>query len=169
MECFHLCSVVPPHWWRHVPNAYTGKMKKKTISNAYQIAPRTVMVNKENYYQEYKGHTKLLSLISSHFAKNIFFGMTLLHAHAQCIYIVCAKYQKVSVKTLEQADFIVYALSYSILSTSKIKQEKKKIFFWHQTSARKCSMCLYYVGKVSNSFSKSCRTSWFPRICTIYA
>ena len=34
--------------------------------------PRTVMVNKENYYQEYKGHIKWLSLISSHFAKNIF-------------------------------------------------------------------------------------------------
>ena len=29
------------------------------------------MVNKENYYLEYKGDTKLLSLISSHFAKSI--------------------------------------------------------------------------------------------------
>ena len=29
------------------------------------------MVNKENYYGEYKGHTKWLSLISGHFAKNI--------------------------------------------------------------------------------------------------
>ena len=27
------------------------------------------MVNKENYYQEHKGHTKWLSLISSQFAK----------------------------------------------------------------------------------------------------
>ena len=35
--------------------------------------PRTVMVNKENYYREYKGHTKWLSLVSSHFAKKIFF------------------------------------------------------------------------------------------------
>ena len=32
------------------------------------------MVNKENYYQEYKGHTKWLSLISSHFAQNNFFS-----------------------------------------------------------------------------------------------
>ena len=48
-------------------------------------------VNKENYYQEYKGHTKWLCLISSHFAKNNLFGMTLLHAHAKYIYIVCAK------------------------------------------------------------------------------
>ena len=58
----------------------------------------TVMVNKENYYGEYKGHTKWLSLISSHFAENIFFGMTLLHAHAHYICIVCAKYEKDSVK-----------------------------------------------------------------------
>ena len=34
--------------------------------------PYTVTVNKENYYQEYKGHTKRLSLISSHFAKKKF-------------------------------------------------------------------------------------------------
>ena len=34
--------------------------------------PCTVMVKDENYYQEYKGHTNWLSLISSHFAKNIF-------------------------------------------------------------------------------------------------
>ena len=36
------------------------------------------MVNEENYYREYKGHTKWLR---SHFAKNSFFDMTL-HAHA---------------------------------------------------------------------------------------
>ena len=47
------------------------------------------MVNKENYYQEYKGHTKWLNLISMHFAKNNFFGMTLLHAHAQYIEDIC--------------------------------------------------------------------------------
>ena len=28
------------------------------ISNAYLDMPRTVMVNKENYYREYKGHDK---------------------------------------------------------------------------------------------------------------
>ena len=66
--------------------------------------PRTVMVNKENYYREYKGNTKWLSLISSHFAKNICFGMTLLHAHAHYICIVCAKYQKASVKAVVQVD-----------------------------------------------------------------
>ena len=42
--------------------------------------------------------------------KNVF-GMTLLHVHAQYIYIVCAKYQKASVKALVPADFLMYALS----------------------------------------------------------
>ena len=63
------------------------------------------MVNKENYYREYKGHTKWPNLISSHF------DMTPLHAHAHYICIVCAKYQKASVKALEQADFLMYAFS----------------------------------------------------------
>ena len=53
--------------------------------------------------------------------KNKFFGMTLLHAQAQCIYIVYAKYQKTSVKALVQVDFFVYAL---VKSLFKSKQEK---------------------------------------------
>ena len=40
-----------------------------------------------------------------------FFGMTLLHAHAHSICIVCAKYQKASVKALVQVDVHMYALS----------------------------------------------------------
>ena len=70
--------------------------------------------------------------------KIFFFGMTLLHAHAQYIYIVNAKYQKPSVKALVQVDFPVYAQAKSLF---KSKQEKmahftkllfcpKKIF-WH--------------------------------------
>ena len=54
--------------------------------------------------------------------KKIFFGMTLLHAHAQYIYIVNAKYQKPSVKALVQVDFPVYAQAKSLF---KSKQEKK--------------------------------------------
>ena len=50
------------------------------------------------------------------FNQNQFFGMTLLHAHAQYIYIVYAKYQKASVKTLVQVDFLYM----HYLSTSKI-------------------------------------------------
>ena len=43
------------------------------------------------------------------FNPNYFFGMTLLHAHAQYIYCVSAKYQKASVKALVQVDFPIYA------------------------------------------------------------
>ena len=43
------------------------------------------------------------------FNKQKNFCMTLLHPHAQYIYIVYAKYQKLSVKALVQADFPVYA------------------------------------------------------------
>ena len=45
----------------------------------------------------------------------------------------------------------------------------QKYFFWHQTSSCKYSMCLQYVGKVSDGFSKSSGTSWFPHACTIWA
>ena len=100
------------------------------------------------------------------FNPKIFFGMTLLHAHAQYIYIVNAKYQKPSVKALVQVDFPVYAQAKSLF---KSKQEKNGSFqkavillknnFWHQTSSCKCSMSLYCVGKVLNCFGTSCGTS----------
>ena len=44
-------------------------------------------------------------------SKQFFFGMTLLHAHAHYICIVCAKYQKASVKALVQVDSLMYALA----------------------------------------------------------
>ena len=68
------------------------------------------MVNKENYYQEYKGHTKWLSLISGH---NCFFVVVFWHAHSICI--VRAKYERASVKALVQVDFsCMHYLSTSI-------------------------------------------------------
>ena len=48
--------------------------------------------------------------------------MTFLHAHAQYIYIVNAKYLKPSVKALVQIDFPIYAQANSLF---KSKQEKK--------------------------------------------
>ena len=45
--------------------------------------------------------------------------MTPLHAHAQYICIVYAKYQKNSVKALVQVDFPVYALSKQNKKTGK--------------------------------------------------
>ena len=43
--------------------------------------------------------------------------MTLIHAHAQYVYIVKAKYQKSSVKALVQADFPVYAQAKSFFKS----------------------------------------------------
>ena len=51
--------------------------------------------------------------------------MTLLHAHAQYIYIVNAKYQKPSVKAMVQVNFPVYAQAKSLF---KSKQEKNCSF-----------------------------------------
>ena len=66
------------------------------------------------------------------------------------------------------------------LSKNKTRKQEKmakftmlsfsqKLIFWYKTSSCKCSMCLYYVGKVSDSFSQNSGTSWFPRACTIWA
>ena len=74
--------------------------------------PRTVMVNKENYYQEYKGHTKWLSLVSSHFAKNISFACHFMYMlNVSRILFVQSTRTAASVKALVQVDFSVYALS----------------------------------------------------------
>ena len=96
--------------------------------------------------------------------------MTLLHAHAQYlyIYIVNAKYQKASVKALVQVDFPIYAQTKSLFKSKQEKNgklhkavilSKKKLFFWHQTSSCECSMSLYCVGKVLNCFGTSCGIS----------
>ena len=64
------------------------------------------MVNKENYYWD-----KMAKFDKQYFAKKKKNGMTLLHAHAHYICIVCAKYQGPSVKALVQVDFLMYVLS----------------------------------------------------------
>ena len=51
--------------------------------------PRKGMVNKENYYQDHKGHSYKMA----NPAKENFFSMTLLYTHTQYIYTVYAKYQ----------------------------------------------------------------------------
>ena len=45
------------------------------------------------------------------FCQKIFYGIKLLHANVQCVYIVYAKYQMASVKALVQVDFPVHVLS----------------------------------------------------------
>ena len=54
-----------------------------------------------------------------------FLGMTLLHARAHYIFIVCAKYQKASVKALVQVDFLMYALSKHKYNPYLIGKRKK--------------------------------------------
>ena len=54
---------------------------------------------------------KCLSSKRCHFVKKYFYGIKLLHAYGQCVYIVYAKYQMASVKTLVQVDFPVHVLS----------------------------------------------------------
>ena len=53
---------------------------------------------------------KWLNLKRCHFVKKYFYGIKLLHANVQCVYIVYTKYQDVSVKAVEQVEFPVYAL-----------------------------------------------------------
>ena len=45
------------------------------------------------------------------FYEKLFYGIKLLYANVQCVYIVYAKYQNVSVKTMVRVDFLAYALS----------------------------------------------------------
>ena len=59
------------------PTSLINAMKKDN-KQCLLDNPRTVMINKENYYQQYKGHTNWLSLISSQFPKNIHFFMHML-------------------------------------------------------------------------------------------
>ena len=45
------------------------------------------------------------------FCQKYFYAIKLLRANVQCVYIVYAKYQMASVKTLVQVDFPVHVLS----------------------------------------------------------
>ena len=54
---------------------------------------------------------KMAKLKHCHFVKKYFYGIKLLHANVQCVYIVYAKYQMASVKALAQVDFPAHVLS----------------------------------------------------------
>ena len=54
---------------------------------------------------------KWLSSKRCHFVKKYFYGIKLLYANVQCVYIVYAKNQMASVKTLVQVDFPVHVRS----------------------------------------------------------
>ena len=75
------------------------------------------MIINHFYPEMHTGLTKRPALI---LLKGIlFFCMTPLHAHAQYMCIVYAKYQKASVKALVQVNFPVYALSKQNKKTGK--------------------------------------------------
>ena len=64
------------------------------------------------------------------FNQKKFFGMTFLHAHAQYIYIVNAKYQKPSVKALVQVDFLYMHKQNPYLKANRKKMAHfKKLLF----------------------------------------
>ena len=71
----------------------------------------TLSKHKQNAYLTANRKKKRLISQSCHFVKAYFFVIKLFHANVQCVYIVYAKYQNVSVKALVRADFPVYALS----------------------------------------------------------
>ena len=122
------------------------KKYKQCLLNTHPST--TVMVNKENYYREYK----MAKFDKQSLCQKYFFGTTLLHAHAHYISIVGAKYQKPSVKALVQVDFLILS-KHKQNPLFNRKQEKmakftkpsfcQKLIFWHQISSHKCSMCPY--------------------------
>ena len=119
--------------------------------------------------------SKLLSLEKQPFClKSIFFAWHLFMHMLNISVLYMQSIRKDSVKALVQVDFPMYALSKQNKQTEKLAKFTKlsfcqKLIFWQKTSSCKCSMCLYYVGKVSDSFRKSSSISWFPHACTIWA
>ena len=100
--------------------------------------PRTVMVNNENYYKEYT-----------------------------------ATYQIVSAKALVQGDFPAYVLSkHKANPSQETKVLKKSSKLCHFVKIKLYGMQTLNVStlfmQVSDAFSKSSGTSWFPRACTIW-
>ena len=56
-----------------------------------------------------------------HFVRKYFYGIKLPHANVQCVYIVYTKYQDVSVKAVEQAEFPAYALMHYLWTIKNYK------------------------------------------------
>ena len=99
-----------------IPVSYHKKNKQCLLDT-----PCTVMVNKENCYGEYKGHTKRLSLISSHFAKNIFFFAWHVFMHMPIISVLYLQ------STVKREIFVEFCSHYQ---SAKIKIHKIFSYFW---------------------------------------
>ena len=126
---------------------------------------------------------KWLSSKRCHFVKKYFYGITLLHANVQCVYIVYAKYQMASVKTrsVRVAERLALPTSdHGVASSNpaggEILPEPKRRFIAQSLS---CSTfhCLEMTEILLKgcktlthpSISKNSGTSWFPCACTILA
>ena len=91
----------------HMLNISEWYMQRFSKSSGTSYFP-VYALSKHNQNKQQK---KWRSSQSCHFVKNKFFGIKLLHANVDCVYIVMAKYQMTSVKALVQDDFPEHARS----------------------------------------------------------
>ena len=90
---------------------YVGKVSDSFSQSSGTISPCMHYLSTNKTLIKKQSVKKWLSSKRCHFVKKYFYGIKLLHANVQCVYIVYAKYQMASVKTLVQVDFPVHALS----------------------------------------------------------
>ena len=91
---------------------YVGKVSDSfSKSSGMFISPCMHYLSTNKTLIKKQSVKKWLSSKRCHFVKKYFYGMKLLHANVQCVYIVYAKYQMASVKTLVKVDFPVHVLS----------------------------------------------------------
>ena len=70
----------------------------------HYLSTNKTLIKKQNIKQ-------WLSSKHCHFVKKYFYGIKLLHANVQCVYIVYARYQMTSVKNPVKVDFPMHVLS----------------------------------------------------------
>ena len=95
MQMFNVCTLCMQsiRWLQQ-------KLWHKLISpSMYYLSTNKTLIKKQC--------KKWLSSKRCHFVKKYFYGIKLLHANVQCVYIVYTKYQDVSVKVVEQVDINV--------------------------------------------------------------
>ena len=153
-------------------NLSVGKWKKSKIPHPWSIKKTTCVISRiQKPYKMAKFDKQ------SNLAKNTFSCMTLLHAHAQYIYIVCAKYQKISVKALVQVDFPVYELSKQqqnpyLIANRKRKKEAKftKLSFSHKilSGIKHLNATVFNVSTLCRQSIKLCQQKLWYKLISPY-
>ena len=114
---------------------------------------------------------KWLSSKCCHFVKQYFYGIKLLHANVQC-FCLCwgLTSQSKFFQSCRDGATASWVINQYFRGVKCLAQGHNTVAvgFEPPTSRSKCPMCLHCVYKVSGCFSKSCRTSWIPRIRTTY-